>query len=246
MPMARRLHVGASKVHKWLSLIIGVQLLLWFVSGALMSFLPIDQVRGEHLVDRSAVAAIPREMPMVDPGVLIAQAGAPVEAVAWRMLNGSPIAEVTTANGLLLFDASTGKRLAPIDANTATQIARNAWKSPDKPLSKAVFVTAESPEYRDVLPAWRIVFSDPDRTSVFVAANTGRITAVRTGTWRLYDFFWSLHIMDWKNHENFNTPWLLAFAIGGLSMGVAGTVLLIMRWPLRRRRRRAAPIAPVT
>ena len=47
MPMARRLHLGASKVHKWLSLIIGIQLLLWFASGALMSFLPIDKVRGE-------------------------------------------------------------------------------------------------------------------------------------------------------------------------------------------------------
>lgn len=42
--------------------------------------------------------------------------------------------------------------------------------------------------------------------------------------------------MDWKNHEDFNTPWLLAFAIGGLLFGLAGTVLLFMRWPIRRRR----------
>jgi hypothetical protein len=72
---------------------------------------------------------------------------------------------------------------------------------------------------------------------VFVAVDTGKITAVRTGTWRLYDFFWSLHIMDWKNHENFNTWWLLAFAIGGLVLGIAGTVLLFIRWPLRRKRK---------
>lgn len=242
MPMARRLHVGASKVHKWLSLVIGVQLLLWFASGALMSFLPIDKVRGEHLVDRSAVATIPPDMRMANPAALIAQAGAPVETIAWRMLDGSLIAEVTTTNGIVLLNANTGKGLAPIDAEIATQIARGAWKSPNKPSTKATFVSAESPEYRDVLPAWRIAFSDPDRTSVFVAANTGRITAVRTGTWRLYDFFWSLHIMDWKNHENFNTPWLLAFAIGGLLMGTAGAVLLFMRWPLRRRRRQRASI----
>lgn len=36
-----RLHIGASKLHRWLSLIIGVQLLLWFSSGLLMSVLPI-------------------------------------------------------------------------------------------------------------------------------------------------------------------------------------------------------------
>jgi hypothetical protein len=242
MPMARRLHVGASKVHKWLSLVIGVQLLLWFASGALMSFLPIDKVRGEHLVDRSAVATIPPDMRMADPAAQIERAGAPVETIAWRMRDGSLIAEVTTTHGTVLLDASTGEGLAPIDAGSAKQIARKAWRSKDKPSSKATFVSAESPEYRDVLPAWRIAFSDPDRTSVFVAANTGRITAVRTGTWRLYDFFWSLHIMDWKNHENFNTPWLLAFAIGGLLMGTAGAVLLFMRWPLRRRRRQRASI----
>lgn len=55
MPMARRLHIGASKVHKWLSLIIGVQLLLWFASGALMSFLPIEKVRGEQIIARDRV-----------------------------------------------------------------------------------------------------------------------------------------------------------------------------------------------
>ena len=63
-------------------------------------------------------------------------------------------------------------------------------------------VTAETPEHRGALPAWRVAFADPDATGVFIAAETGRITAIRTRTWRLYDFFWSLHIMDWKNNED--------------------------------------------
>ncbi|KTE20784.1 hypothetical protein ATE67_09675 [Sphingopyxis sp. H050] len=232
-----RLHLAASRIHKWLALVIGAQLLIWFASGTLMSFLPIDKVRGEHLVDREAVATIPPGTPMIAPARLLAQADAPVEAIAWRMLDGRPIAEVTTGKGVRLFDARTGAALSPVDAVQATRIARSAWKSADKPASQPSRVSAESPEYRGALPAWRIAFADPDRTSVFVAAETGKITAVRTGTWRLYDFFWSLHIMDWKNHEDFNTWWLLAFAIGGLALGIAGTVLLFMRWPFRRARR---------
>ncbi len=35
--------------------------------------------------------------------------------------------------------------------------------------------------------------------------------------------------MDWKNNENFNTWWLLAVAIAGLGLGLAGTVLLFIR-----------------
>lgn len=225
MAMARHLHLGASKVHKWLSLIIGFQLLLWFVSGALMSFLPIDKVRGEHLVDRDKVEAIPADRAMVAPDRILSNANEPVESMTWRMLNGKIIAEVATPNGLTLFDAAQ-----------ATRIDQNAWKMRSIPVRAATQVTRESPEYRAAPPAWRVEFGDPDQTSVFVAAESGRITAVRTGTWRLYDFFWSLHIMDWKNHEDFNTPWLLAFAVGGLALAIAGTILRFMRSPFRRRR----------
>ena len=202
-----------------------------------MSFLPIDKVRGEHLVDRETVMMIPPGSRFADPARIGAIAGAPVEAINWHMMGSHAVAEVTTANGIKLFDAQTGALMPPVGAAQATAIANAAWKSAAKPASKASRVTTESPEYRAALPAWRIAYADPDATSIFVAVDTGKITAVRTGTWRLYDFFWSLHIMDWKNHENFNTWWLLAFAIGGLILGLAGTVLLFIRWPLRRKRK---------
>lgn len=232
-----RIHLFASRIHKWLALFIGAQLLIWFASGALMSFLPIDKVRGEHLVEREMVTTIPADSRFADPGAISARAGAPVRAITWHMVGSRQVAEVTTSKGISLFDGETGERLPSVDAGQASDIARAAWKSAAKPESSVSRVTEESPEYRGVLPAWRVAFADPDATSAFVAADTGRITAVRTGTWRLYDFFWSLHIMDWKNHEDFNTWWLLGFAIGGLTLGLAGTILLIMRWPIRRKRR---------
>ena len=203
-----------------------------------MSFLPIDKVRGEHLVDRAAVVTIPPDTRFADPAAISVRAGEPVEAINLHMVDGRVVAEVTTGKGIKLVDGTTGAALPPISAVQATAIANAAWKSVTKPISNASRVTEERPEYRGALPAWRIAFADPDATSVFVSADTSRITAVRTGTWRLYDFFWSLHIMDWKNHEDFNTLWLLAFAIGGLLLGLAGTILLFMRWPFRRRKKR--------
>ncbi|WP_454277692.1 PepSY domain-containing protein [Sphingomonas sanguinis] len=229
------MHLLASRTHKWLAIIVGAQLLLWFASGALMSFLPIDRVHGDHLVDRKAVAPLPRGVALVPPSVIVAATGTRIETVSYRMWLGRPVAEATTARGMRLFDARTGALLPAPTAAQAQAVARTAWRSNDHPSVNVELIDRASPEYRGTLPAWRVTFADPDSTRIFVAADTGRIAAVRTGTWRLYDFFWSLHIMDWKNHEDFNTPWLLGFALGGLGLWLGGAVLLCMRWPKRRR-----------
>ena len=231
-----QIHLAASKVHKWLALVIGAQLLIWFASGALMSWWPIDQIHGDHLIDRTAVTSLPGDIALADPHRYLVSAGEPVERVTLRMLQGRAVAETVSGKHVRLYDAVTGTPLPPVDARLASAIAAAAWKGPATPTS-ASSVTSASTEYRGPLPAWRIAFADADKTSVFVAADTGQITAVRTGTWRLYDFVWGLHIMDWQDHENFNSWWLVSFAIAGLVLGLAGLVLLAMRWPFRRRRR---------
>ena len=230
-----RLHLLASRTHKWLAIIVGAQLLLWFTSGALMSFLPIDRVHGDHLVNRRAVTALPSGVSLASPSGIVAASGAPIEAVTYRVWLGQPIAEVTTVKGTSLFDAITGAALPTPTARQAEAVARAAWLGSGRPHATVSRIERASPEYRGALPAWRVAFADSDSTRVFVAADTGRIAAVRTGTWRLYDFFWGLHIMDWKNHSDFNTPWLLGFALGGFALWIGGAVLLYMRWPVRRR-----------
>ena len=205
-----------------------------------MSFLSIDKVHGDHLVDRKTVAAIPQNIRLADMNQVLRSAGADAESASLRMLLGKTIIEVTTGRGMKLFDGATGAALPFVTASQARTIANTAWIGAGLPSSTTARVTSESTEYRGPLPAWRVAFADADHTAVFVI-ETGRIAAVRTGTWRLYDFFWGLHIMDWSNHENFNTWWLLAFALGGLMLGLAGTVLLLMRWPIRRRRRATTP-----
>ncbi|BBD02168.1 PepSY domain-containing protein [Sphingobium sp. YG1] len=232
-----RLHLLASRTHKWLAVIIGAQLLLWFTSGALMSFLPIDRVHGDHLVERKATTALPSHLALASPSAITAATAAPIEAVNYRMWLGRAVAEVVTADGTRLVDARTGAALPAPTASQAEAVARAAWRgSSAQPKATVARIERASAEYRGALPVWRVAFADPASTRVFIAADTGRIAAVRTGTWRLYDFFWGLHIMDWKNHEDFNTPWLLAFAIGALALWAGGAVLLYMRWPRRRRR----------
>jgi hypothetical protein len=227
-----QLHLGASRLHKWLALVIGAQLLIWFASGALMSFWPIDEIHGDHLVDRKTIEPLPIDIQLAAPIVYLGSTGA--DRVTLRMLQGQAVAEVSRGSRIMRYDAITGTPLPPVDAQLAAIIAQKAWIGAKVAAPITSRVTTATPEYRGPLPAWRVAFADPDQTSVFIAADTGQIAAVRTANWRLFDFFWGLHIMDWTERDNFNTWWLLAFAIGGLVLGLAGTVLLVIRWPIKR------------
>jgi hypothetical protein len=42
-----------SKLHKWLAILVGIQVLLWMTTGALVSFLDLEEVRSEHVISRT-------------------------------------------------------------------------------------------------------------------------------------------------------------------------------------------------
>jgi hypothetical protein len=78
---------------------------------------------------------------------------------------------------------------------------------------------------------WAAHFAGEGHPTLYVAAANGQTSLPRTDLWRTYDFFWSLHIMDWgPARENFNTPWIVAAAILGLSTVLFGVVLLVHRF----------------
>jgi len=76
----------------------------------------------------------------------------------------------------------------------------------------------------------------PKGLAVYVAADTGRVTARRSDLWRIYDALWALHIMDWRDHKNFNSGLLIAASATALLVVLAGFVLLPYRLGWLRRR----------
>ena len=149
-----------------------------------------------------------------------------------------PVALAEFANGdPILFDAETLRPLSPLDRDAAVRIARAHVTLASAPAS-ATLVSSESAEYRGALPAWRVQFAEGG-LSVYVAANTGAVTARRSDLWRLYDTLWALHIMDWRDHENFNHPLIIAVTAITLLSVIAGIVLIPYRIRLRARRRQA-------
>jgi hypothetical protein len=69
---------------------------------------------------------------------------------------------------------------------------------------------------------WRVDTDDTQDTTVYLSAQTGEVLYHRNKTWRLFDVFWMLHIMDYTGRKNFNNPLVVTAAIGGLWLALTG------------------------
>lgn len=228
-----KVSVVATQFHKWIALVIGIQVVLWILGGLVMSWFPIERVRGEHNIADAPTPVIDPEVALVPPGVILEAAGADVVEVKLRHLLSRPVYEVAVREGRArLYDAQTGALLTPLAEDFARRIALADFKGEAKVLS-ARLLTEDVIEYRKDLPVWRMILDDEEQTHLYVSPDTGGVVARRNAVWRFYDFFWMLHIMDYKERTDFNNPLIVTFSIIAVILSVSGILLLFYRFSKR-------------
>jgi uncharacterized membrane protein YkoI len=213
------------KIHKWVGLILGIQILLWILGGLIMSAFPLSRVHGDHtraFIDRSPlnfkeVYPLARVLPSVR---------SPIESVSLENGDRGLVYNVKIQQWRsLYYDAITGKQLPPITQQEAETIAAKNYRG-SALINNAGFIEDSGGEYKGIVPAWRIEFDDRESTTFYIEADSGKISASRNTMWRVYDFMWMLHIMDYEEREDFNHPLLIIFAASSLFFVVTGIILL--------------------
>jgi uncharacterized iron-regulated membrane protein len=231
-----KLQAVASWIHKWLALIIGVQVLFWFVSGLFFAVYPIESVRSEHRIAEQVATPLSASELRSPAEIAPLLAAPPTKLTYGRDTTGRPVAVAEFADGRpALIDLGALRVISPLGAEEAATIAQANVANAPRVRETRPIVNA-SPEYRGALPAWRVAFEDREGLAVYVAADTGAVTARRSDLWRVYDALWALHIMDWRDHENFNTGLLIFATVLALIVTLAGIVLLPYRLGWIRRR----------
>ncbi len=76
------------------------------------------------------------------------------------------------------------------------------------------------------LPLWRVDFADRFSTSFYIDPYTGALATRRHQYWRIFDFLWMLHIMDYSDREDFNNPLIIFVALIAIWLGISGFILL--------------------
>jgi uncharacterized iron-regulated membrane protein len=226
--MNRRLYA----IHRWLSLIALLQLLAWSISGLFFASVPKAQLTGTP-VEGAQDPPFDAPADLLPAAELVARAErlgvGKAQRLELRPSLGGPVAVVTGTTRRARLDARTGGE-RPVSREEAGVLARR--DQPGEPATTTIEAVPEPrpTEYRGKrLPAWRVGLADGHGTILYVDGVTGEVTARRNDTWRVYDFLWGLHIMDYRGREDFRHALLIVAAVVAVLTATSGLVLWIVR-----------------
>jgi uncharacterized iron-regulated membrane protein len=209
------------KLHKWLGLIVVLQLLMWTLSGTLFAWLDHHEVSAEHSVREMEPAVLAPPVTLVEPeswgagDILEIRLASLLDAWVWR---------IETTQGVTLRNATTGEPLQLTERIVRDLAIRQYTGSGE--VTSVVFHPAPTLETRDSTSTWEARFDDEQATTLYFSADDGRLVETRNSTWRLFDFFWMLHTMDYRGRDNFNNPLVITVGFAALWLAVSGLILL--------------------
>jgi hypothetical protein len=230
------------RLHRLMGITIGVQLLFWTVSGLYFSWSDLDSVHGDP--QKNSPAPFSSRDSLGSPSVALAalrQAEGDFDLTELRLVQilGKPCWQITfipaghRAHGVKktrLADARTGVLRLALNKNEAVEMAKMAFiGSPD--IQKVEYLTRVHGhhEFRDdPLPAYAVTFQHPTNTTVYVSTERGTVQKFRNNAWRVFDFLWMLHTMDYRNRDDINNWVLRAFSVLGLLTVASGFVLFFL------------------
>ena len=209
------------KTHKYLSILISIQLLLWTISGIYFAFNQIELVRGEQYrlpqafsVDLSKVNLVLDSVKSIQVARRFGE-----EILIVRKETGT---EYLNLEGVALEKLSKTQATSIVSAVTSlTPLAVEEISDPEP-----------GSEYRGRnLPLFKVITQDQenDEINVYIDAISGQVVAIRSEQWRLWDLMWGLHIMDWETRDEINNWLLKLFSVLALISSLTG-VFIFFRW----------------
>lgn len=222
------------KLHKWLTLIVGLQLLAWSVSGFYMVAVDLDFIHGDSLVrNLHTPLAYPRSPA---PLAGLARHYPDITRVTLRSLprSAAPVYEVTTAGRKVLIDAVSGRQLSPLSTDMIRKLAGSYYAGTGNLVGLNLLHEPPGEVRGRSLPLWRADFDDWLETSLYLHPDSGVLVTRRHRLWRWFDFLWMLHIMDYAERENVNNPVLRTATV--LAAITLASGIWLLYFSLRHRR----------
>ena len=232
------------KAHRYLGVLLGLQFLLWTISGLYFSWTNIDEIHGDlqhqHPSHLSAAATF------ISPAIVLGNLAEKADSInKLEVVNilRQPFYSISYFSGgnlkTFIADAQTGQIRKSITKEEAIKIAAESFNGlPAKPIVEYITTVGKHDEYREKpLPAWKISFQHESNTNIYIAAQTGKVETFRNAKWRTFDLLWMFHTMDYNGRDNINNWVLRAFSIFGIVTVISGFALYFVSSKRFRKRK---------
>lgn len=198
-----------------------------------MTAVHIDIIHGDHFIRQQAPKPLPASS-LISPAQIAESASAEVVRLATHLER--PVYIARSESGDLLFDAQTGERLPPPSKEQIRRLAEERFSGSEK-LTELTLITDIPGEIRGRKPPlWRADFEGWNKPTLYFSPATGELVSRRHELWRIFDFVWMLHIMDYDERENVNNWLLRGFTWLAVATAFSGAWLLWFAFPRRRRK----------
>ncbi|GBF21603.1 hypothetical protein C21_03789 [Arenibacter sp. NBRC 103722] len=229
----RKTALKIRKAHRYLGIFLGIQFLMWTISGMYFSWTDIDEIHGDHFKKE-----IPVQTTFSD---LLGSAQLNIQEPI-KSLELLEIADVPFywINKSMLYNAITGAKKDEINEQEALKVAERYMLSDlEFDHIQKIETVGEHHEYRGrPLPAYEISYKTNEKLKAYVAIENGAFQTVRHRDWRWFDFLWMTHTMDYQGRDDFNTLLLRAFSLLGLITVLSGFLLWYISSPTMRKIRK--------
>ncbi|HEY9185563.1 MAG TPA: PepSY domain-containing protein [Salegentibacter sp.] len=218
------------QAHRYLGLFIGIQFIMWTISGIYFSWTDLDEIHGDHF--RKEVVKPTIFSNLGGPGQMLS--GTRVTSLELRDIGGEAFYLV---NGKNLIDPETGEERPDITPEEALKIAEiNMRDGLEVSGIELITETGKHHEYRSgTLPAYMISYENPPDLKAYVSIQDATFRSVRHRDWRWFDFLWMTHTMDYEGRDDFNNLVLRIFSLMGLITVLSGFVLWYISSPSVRK-----------
>jgi len=214
------------KLHKWLTLVIGAQLVIWLVTGTIISLLNHDEIGGATTRQSATGEPVLIASDGLFPSNQLPVSAEPFSSIKLLRLLNRHVYRVEQGGRVALFDATSGAQVE-VDKRLAEEIATRSYVG-NGAIVDSELAASGSNEVRTFSgPTWRINIDDDLATRVYVSADDGQVLAHRNSRWKLVDFLLMLHFMDYARADSFNNPQIIIVGFGTLWITVSGLLLIL-------------------
>ncbi len=209
-------------------LFIGSQFVIWSITGAYMVFFDIDYIHGDSLVITHQNTIKPENLTY--PSQALFQQYPDAKNLSVGLLVNREVYRFNNLGQQLTIDARTGELLSPLDKNNAIAIAKHAF-SGDSEIINVEIITHNPPfEIRSRhLPVWRIDFDHFQSPTLYIATNSGIVVTKRHDFWRLFDWMFRFHIMEYGGESDVSNWLLFIMTLFALLAALSGLVLTYVK-----------------